>query len=35
MMRAMRIITTTDMALETSDVSTCAHKTDERATGIE
>src|SRR5690349_5764865 len=35
MRRATRIITTTDMELETSDVSTCAHNTDERATGIE
>src|SRR5579875_1128695 len=35
MMRAMRMMTTTEMALETSDVSTCAHKTDERDTGME
>src|SRR5215203_2808051 len=35
MMRAIRIITTTVMVFETSDVSTCAHNIDERATGIE
>src|SRR4051812_46320138 len=35
MMTATRIITTTVMVFETSDVSTCAHSIDERATGIE
>ncbi|MNJ49992.1 hypothetical protein D3C77_452510 [compost metagenome] len=33
--RAIRIITTTEIALETSEVSTCPHSIDERFMGME
>src|SRR3954451_23021741 len=33
--RATRTMTTTEIALDTSEVSTCPHSTDERAIGIE